>query len=921
MVTSRDTRVLLVMPMSNSSFLALVQNAALLLALAVIFDTTSRRWRVGEKIWKQVFLGLLFGGIGIAVMNTPWIYGKGLFFDTRSILLCISGLFFGTIPTIIAMVMTSVYRLIQGGAYFTGISVIVVTSLTGILWRHLSKWPLHNLNWWNLYFFGVIVHLEMLLLMFTQPFEIALPLVSKISLPVMLIYPFGTMLLGLLLTNRIRREKDIDEIKKSQRRLISMVEILQNSETDSQVFIDFAMEEAVKLTESMLGFIFYYSEETKRFALSSWSKSAVELCKIPVPQTIYELDKTGIWGEPVRQRKPIIINNFKAENPLKKGFPDGHPLLSKLLEVPIISENRIVAVVGMANKSEDYNEIDVMQLRLLMEMVWKTIERKNAVEELRLSEENYHLLFDHSVDGIFIIGLEGECLDVNESGCSMLGYSLEELRHDYKGILQNVDESFNLEPTFFELQKKKNLLTQRILKTKNGESIDVEILTQILPDGRIQKVVRNITERKIAEEFVEQAHKELQASLKVSDDSRKALLSVIEDQKDIEEALRKSEKSYRNLFENITQGFALHKIILNENGIPIDYQFLAANPAFERLTGLQASNILGRYVKEIIPDVEQSWIDTYGKVALTGQPTQFEDYSASIGKYYDVAAFSPEHGYFAVVISDISERKKYELEIQNFNAELENRVKQRTIELELANKELESFSYSISHDLRAPLRSINGFSQIIMDEYAQKFEPDLLHYFDLIRKNATMMGSLVDDLLNFSRLGRQSIKKVKVNPNRIIEEIIDSVQVELHDRKIDFIVQKLPECKADPSLLRQVFFNLIANSIKFTLKKKNAKIEIGYLDVYENRSNLPFPSGIACYFIKDNGVGFDMQFYDKLFGVFQRLHRAEDYEGTGVGLAIVDRIIKKHGGTIWAESVLEQGTTFYFTFGESKNGK
>ena len=902
--------------MSSSSVLALVQNVALLLAMAVIFDTTVQFWKIKGRKFRQILLGFLLGGIGIVLINTPWTYGKGLIFDTRSILLALAGVFFGTIPTVIAMVITAVYRFSQGGAYLTGISVIIATGLMGIVWRAIRKPDLVNLKWWQIYLYGILVHIVMLLLMFTQPIEVALPLLSKISLPIIILYPGATLLLGLLMQNRMRREIAVEEIQKSRGRLKSMVDILQNQSQDDHVFMLFALEEAVRLMESDLGFIFFYSEDTKLFTLSSWSKKALEICKIPEPQTVYELEKTGIWGEPVRQKKPIIINNFMAPNPLKKGFPQGHPGLLRLLEIPVIVENRIVAVVGVANKEVDYNEIDVDQLTLLMEMVWKAIDRKKAIENLRISEENYRQLFDQAIDGIFIASPDGNFLNVNESGCKMLGYTLEELQASFKDILKNEDPSVDLETINKEIVSGRKVTNETRIKTKSGIWIDVEITTQQMSDGRIQKVVRNITDRKNTDRIVQQTQEELRALLNTSDNSRKALLSVIEDQKEIEEALRKSEKSYRALFENITQGFALHKVIVDDSGNPINYRFLAINPAYEKMTGLLADKIIGKTVLDALPGVEKSWIQIFGDVALTGNPTHFENYTAAIGKYYDVNAFCPEPGFFAVVISDISERKKFELEMQNFNLVLENRVKDRTTELENANRELESFSYSISHDLRAPLRSIHGFSEIILEEYSDGLNPEVTHYFDLIRRNATMMGNLVDDLLNFSRLGRQPLNKVLVNSDSLVHEVIESLQTEITNRNIKITTHALPECEADPPLLRQVFVNLISNSIKFSRKQQEPVIEIGHIDQTIEDQVIH-----SYFYVKDNGVGFDMKFYDKLFGVFQRLHRAEDYEGTGVGLAIVERIVKKHGGNIWAESAVGEGTTFYFTLGESENGK
>lgn len=907
--------------MNDSTYLALIQNAALLLALAVIFDTTARRWKFGQFMWRKVLLGVVIGGITLLVMNTPWTYGQGLIFDTRSILLGISGLFFGSTPTLIAIVIAAIYRYTLGGAYLTGISVIIATGLIGIAWRKLRRHSLDNLKWWQLYFFGIVLHIVMLALMFTQPFDVAFPLVKKIALPIMSIYPAGTMLLGLFFVNRLRREKAIEDIGTTQVRLKSLVNILQNPAESIQSFLDFALNEAIKLTASKIGYIYLYSEKTKTFTLNSWSKEVMRECTIRDPMTCYELDKTGIWGEAVRQAKPIILNNFAVDHPLKKGYPEGHAALTRFLTIPIFSENQIVAVVGVANKESDYDENDVVQLTLLMDVVWRTTDRKKAIEDLRVSEENYRTLFDQAADGILILNQDNRAIDINHSGIRMLGYSLDEFNQSIVDLLHDPSNSDENRRVQNQLRLGNTVFQEKIIQKKNGESLDVEILANRIPGDKVQIVLRDITSRVKANEAVSQAQEELRASFKVADDSRKALLSVIEDQKLVEEALRKSEESYRSLFENITQGFALHKIIQNDQGEPIDYQFLAVNPAYELLTGLRADEIVGKTALAVLPGLESKWVEIYGKVALTGQSIRFEEFTSALNKYYDISAFSPEKGYFAVVFSDISERKIFEQEIQKLNLELEDRVKQRTAQLELANQELEAFSYSISHDLRAPLRSINGFAQIILEEHNTELTADTNRYFDLIRKSASMMGNLVDDLLNFSRLGRQSLQKTKVSPGVLVEEVLETNQMEIQARKIEVKVGKLPVCSADPALLKQVFANLITNAIKFSKDQPKPKIEIGF-----SRATPPNTKGGQaverdCYFVKDNGVGFDMKFYDKLFGVFQRLHRAEDYEGTGVGLAIVDRIIKKHGGSVWAASEIGKGATFYFSLPEEKHGK
>ncbi len=237
------------------------------------------------------------------------------------------------------------------------------------------------------------------------------------------------------------------------------------------------------------------------------------------------------------------------------------------------------------------------------------------------------------------------------------------------------------------------------------------------------------------------------------------------------------------------------------------------------------------------------------------------------------------------------------------NAELEKRVHERTTELEAVNKELEAFSYSVSHDLRAPLRAINGFTRILMDSYQPQLPADAQRLLDHVTSSAHHMGELIDHLLEFSRLGRQPLRKQPVNISNLVREVLEDLNAERANRKLEVTVGELPDTFGDTMLLRQVFTNLLSNAFKYTRQKESAEVSVGTLD----------QAGETVYFVKDNGAGFDLKYADKLFGVFQRMHSAKQFEGTGVGLSIVHRIIQRHGGRIWAEAAVEQGATFYFT--------
>lgn len=253
--------------------------------------------------------------------------------------------------------------------------------------------------------------------------------------------------------------------------------------------------------------------------------------------------------------------------------------------------------------------------------------------------------------------------------------------------------------------------------------------------------------------------------------------------------------------------------------------------------------------------------------------------------------------------TDIDAQKKAETDIRELNAELEKRVEERTAQLTAVNRELEAFTYSVSHDLRAPLRAVDGFSRILQEDYDDKLDDEGRRILKVIRESSQEMGRLIDDLLAFSHLGRREIQGQDTDMNKLAREVVEELCADAPpEHRTEIEVRSLPIVRCDRSLVRQVWVNLISNAIKFSAKAEHPRVEIGAY---------PSAEGYVCY-VSDNGAGFDMKYYDKLFGVFQRLHSSQDFPGTGVGLAIVQRVVSKHGGRVWAEGEVNRGAKFFF---------
>jgi PAS domain S-box-containing protein len=374
----------------------------------------------------------------------------------------------------------------------------------------------------------------------------------------------------------------------------------------------------------------------------------------------------------------------------------------------------------------------------------------------------------------------------------------------------------------------------------------------------------------------------------------------ITDEKRAEAALLDSEARYRHLFDN--------------NPLPMwvydleTLAFLAVNDSAVFHYGYSREEFLAMTIKEIRPQEDiPALLEDLNNVSRSIQMADGWRHQKKDGTVIDVEITSHELDFDGrkarlVLANDITERKKAEADILHLNETLEERVADRTARLEALNKELESFSYSVSHDLRAPLRAIDGFARIFAEDHGDKMDDEGKRLLSVIRTNARSMGKLIDDLLAFSRLGRQPVEQAPVDMTELAHAVRQELRHAGDGSSCPFKIDPLPNAFGDRALLRQVLVNLFSNAVKYSSTKEDACVEVGS-DIGENEN---------VYFVRDNGVGFDMNYSNKLFGVFQRLHGQEEFEGTGVGLAIVQRVIQRHGGRVWAEGEVNKGATFYF---------
>lgn len=927
----------------------LLNNISNLLALGVLYFLLPAR-PPRSRYRRPVVMGIGIGIIGIMIMLSRWELVEGLFFDTRSVLLIVSGLFFGVFPTVIATLIMISFRVWQGGVgMYPGVGVIVTTALLGLVWRRIRPNTASPYGWLELYELGVVGHVMMVGWMIALPAGIDWATIRTISLPVLLLYPLATMLLGKLLDLQRFRRMSHAEVKQSERRLQRMLEkswgILNMIDPSG---VTHYVSDSVRSIlgyepDDLLGGQFddLIHPDDRDFTLQRFEQLA---------------------------RKPGESDHIE----LRLRHKDGHYVW--------------VESVGTNQLDDPYIRSIVVNTRDLTERVQ--------------TRQTYHAMLSASIEGFCIIDMDQRLVEVNNTFCLMHGYSREELIGSSVERIVAEAEAEDILKGLEELKAVQVTRLETYHRHKDGSHIDVEVSLTYQParGGLVFAFVRDISEKNR-----------------------------------YQRELAESELRLRQVFNSMQSGFALHDIILDDEGKPVDYRFLEVNPAFEKLTGLKGDDLIGRRVLDVLPGTEPIWIETYGKVALGGEPQRFENFARELGKHFEVAVYAPTYGRFATIFEDVTERKLTQQALaqeRNFlkgitehspvgivqadenglmsfanqravellgltESEFEGRTfnapewKLTTVDGEAMPDEELPFSivmrtgkpvFRVEHGIErpdgtrlilsvnaAPLQDEKGESQgviALLEDITQRYEMEQKHqrvedelrqaqkmeavgrlaggvahdfnnmlavmmttaelaleeldpnselYQDLteIRHAAQRSANLTRQLLAFSR--KQLIKPQVIELNSTISEqekmlrrlVGEDLTFEFHPGK------ELWPVYIDPGQVDQILANLVVNARDaipgvgtITIETSNVHLDADFI-----HDDMPIPMGqYVLMVVTDSGVGMERKVLENIFEPFYTTKKTG--EGTGLGLSTVYGIVRQNGGAIHAYSEVGHGSTF-----------
>jgi two-component system CheB/CheR fusion protein len=684
---------------------------------------------------------------------------------------------------------------------------------------------------------------------------------------------------GVVITyNDVSDLKRVESVMRSRLRLITTA---YTGAVSVDEVLRLALDEIELQTGSVIGFYHFLEADEETLTLQSWSSNTVKtMCTAEGKGRHYNISQAGVWVDCVRERRPVIHNDY-ASLPHRKGMPAGHAAVVREMVIPVLRGDRIVAIIGVGNKPADYNAADVEIASHLGDFSWEIVEHRRAEEKLLESEERLKRAQEIAHLGSWELDLVTDNLSWSDEVYRIFGQKPQEFAATYEAFLEAVhpDDRDAVEAAYSgSIREGRDTyeIEHRIVRKSTGEIRYVHEKCEHLRDesGRIIRsvgMVHDITERKQAEE-------KLRSSLERS-------------------------RSYIEVTGQL--GWTTNA----------DGEVIEDLPSWRAYTGQTYDEVKGwGWAKALHPDDVEYAAQVWRK-AVAEKRTYEVEYR--IRRHDGIYRFFMARGIpvlkedgsvreWVGTCIDITERKQAEADVLKLSEDMAA----RNVELERANREMEAFTYSISHDLRAPLRSMAGFAGILMQDHAEGLDKQAKDYLGRILRGSEKMTRLIDDLLRLSGISRYQMEKTEVDLSAIASSVVSDMREADPERPVSIRIEEGLSAFADRSLIEIVLSNLIGNAWKFTSKTENACIEFGSME----------REGRNIYYVRDNGAGFDPQYMKKMFLPFQRLHSEQEFEGTGIGLTIIERIIHRHGGVVWAEGEKGKGATIYFTLGQGQQG-
>jgi PAS domain S-box-containing protein len=713
-------------------------------------------------------------------------------------------------------------------------------------------------------------------------------------------------------------ETQVEEVlRNNEKRLRALVAILQYRTDTVQEFLDHSLDEIISLTQSKIGYIYFYDEDRQEFILNSWSRNVMKECSVANRQSRYKLAATGFWGEAVRQRKPIILNQFEAEHPLKKGCPQGHVTLRRFMTIPVFKQEQIVAVVGVANKDNDYDETDVLQLTLLMDGVWKSVEIQQTEQRLREATRHYLAVAKCIPDTIWSVDLSNRFTYVSPGMERSHGWTVEECAAlNFLNTIAPQQVARVASLLHAELQRaglpqyerSSVLAFESEGLRKDGSTFRIEINASLIwsDDGSVVEgvtgVTRDITERKRAEDEQEQLRERLAQAQQTE------VLRLEQSQAATKAALTRFEMINKSSRDGLWDA-----------AIPIGGDWSAPTVPF--WFSDQFRNMLGYGDENDFPNVMESWTSRLhpDDVAPTfnAYATHIQDPSG-LSPYdvkYRLALKSGEYRWFRARCYSIWDSDGTPLRsagsLQDIHADLEAETEMRAAKdnAEAASRAKGDFLANMSHEIRTPLNGIIGMTDLVLQT---KTTPEQREYLDIVKLSGNALLTVINDILDFSKIeaGKLDLEVVDFNLRDCLEETLKTFALQADEKGLELLCDMAPDVpellQGDLNRLGQIVRNLVGNAIKFT-NKGEVILRVKTEEPHQDPCMLRFT-------VTDTGCGISGDKQASIFDAFTQADTSttRKYGGTGLGLTISARLVAMMGGKIWLESESGHGSNFYF---------